>query len=139
MRKAWDGKGSYSEIQYTDNYSDSVNRNSYALPTKTISSTNGNGTGVLFETTVKYNFNTGLPISTTDVNGQTSTVEYDALLLRPTKTIAPNGHETITEYGVPDSSGQLPASQRFVKVKTQIDEQKRLVISTIICRMPKPN
>lgn len=117
VRKAWDGKGNYSEVQYADNYSDSVNRNSYAFATKTIASSNGNGTGTLFETTVKYDFNTGLPVSTIDANGQTSSVEYNDPLLRPTKTVAPNGHQTITEFGAGTS-----ASTRFVKVKTQIDE-----------------
>jgi RHS repeat-associated protein len=119
VRKSWDGKGNYSEVQYADNYTDSVNRNSYAFATKTIASTNGNGTGTLFETTVKYDFNTGLPISTTDANGQTATVEYNDALLRPTRAIAPNGQQTITEYGAGTS-----AATRWIKVKTQIDEQK---------------
>ena len=83
-----------------------------------------------FETTIKYDFNTGLARFATDANGQTSESQYETTLLRPTKTIAPNGQETITEYGVPDTNpssptnGQLVANQRFVKVKTQIDAIK---------------
>ena len=123
VRKSWDGKGNYSEIQYTDNYTDNTNRNSYALPTKTISFSGANGTGTQFETTVKYDFNTGLARYTTDVNNQVSELQYDAFL-RPQKVIAPNGHQTITEYGEPDQDGQLPAAERFVKVKTQIDETR---------------
>jgi RHS repeat-associated protein len=124
MRKSGDGRGNYSEIQYTDNYTDNTNHYTFAFPTRTISYSGDNNTGTMFESFVKYNFNTGQAIYTTDANGQTSEMEYNDALLRPTKTIAPNGHETVTEYGVPDSNGQLPANQRFVKVKTQIDETK---------------
>jgi RHS repeat-associated protein len=115
-RKIWDGKGNYSEVQYTDNYTDSVNRNSYALPTKNIAYSGNSGTGTVFETFVKYDFNTGLVRYTTDVNNQTSEIQYSDPLLRPTKTIAPNGQQKITEYGAGTS-----ASTRFVKVKTQLD------------------
>jgi len=125
LRKVWDAKGNVSEIQYTDNYADNVNRNSYAFATRTISaipdSSGTNGADEAFETTVKYDFNTGLPRFSTNADGQVSEVQYTAALLRPTKAIAPNGHQAITEYGVPDSSGQFPANQKFVKVKTQID------------------
>jgi RHS repeat-associated protein len=123
VRKTWDGRGNYSEIQHADNYTDGTNRNSYALPTKTISYAGANGSGTVFESTVKYDFNTGLVRFSTDVNGQISEQQYNTML-RPYKTIAPNGHQTITEYGTPVANGQLPANQRFVKVKTQIDEQK---------------
>lgn len=120
IRKSWDGKGNFSEIEYTDNYTDEVDRSSFALPTKTISYLGAGGTGTQFISTVEYDFNTGLARYTTDPNNQTTEMEYDASL-RPTKVTAPNGHQTITEYGVPDTSGQLPVGQRFVKVKTQID------------------
>lgn len=123
VRKTWDGKGNISEVQYTDNYTGSItNRNGYALPTKTISYSGANSTGTVFETSVKYDFNSGLPRYATDANNQTSEMQYDAVL-RPIKTIAPNGHLTETFYGLPGSNGTLPANQRFVRMKTQVDAQ----------------
>jgi YD repeat-containing protein len=62
-----------------------------------------------------YDPTTGLSLTTTDANGQITTMEYDAYL-RPIKSIAPNGQQTITEYGLGTSE-----STRFTKVKTQID------------------
>jgi len=118
-----DAKGNISQIQYTDNFSDGQNHNALAFPTKTISvvpdPSGANGSNTAFESTIKYDFTTGLPISTTDANGQISAIEYNDPLLRPTKSIAPNGHQTITEYGAGTS-----AATRYVKVRTQIDEQK---------------
>ena len=63
-----------------------------------------------------YDYNTGLPISTTDANGQITTMQYVDPLLRPTKVTAPNGHQTISEYGAGTS-----AETRFVKSRSQID------------------
>ncbi|MFN0141014.1 MAG: RHS repeat domain-containing protein [Pyrinomonadaceae bacterium] len=111
MRNSWDGKGNLSQIEYSSTYD-------HAYPTKTISPVpGGNGSTTAFETTAIYDFNTGLPTSVTDANGQTTTMEYNDPLLRPTKVIAPNGHQTITEYGAGTT-----ASTRFVKVRSQIDE-----------------
>lgn len=123
-KKNWDGRGNFSEIQYTDNYTDNTDHYSYALPTKTISYSGANGTGTQLISTVRYDFNTGLPRVAKDANDQETQMEYTDSLLRPTKVIAANNQQTITEYGTPDSSGQLSANQRFVKVKTQIDETK---------------
>ena len=110
LRKSWDGKGNLSQMEYSSTYDQ-------AYPTKTISPIpGGNGSTTAFETTVIYDYNTGLPTSTTDANGQTSTMEYVDPLLRPTKVTAPNGHQTITEYGAGTT-----ASTRFVKVSSQID------------------
>ena len=115
LRKSWDAKDKLSEVEYSATYN-------YAYPTKTISPVPSDGvSGSLtpFETTTSYDFNTGKPTSATDANGQISTIEYNDPLLRPTKTIAPNGHQTITEYGAGTT-----AATRFVKVKTQIDATK---------------
>ena len=86
----------FTETEYADNYTDSINRNNYALPTKTISYAEANGTGTVFVTSVQYDFNTSLPRYGKDANDQISEIQYDDALLRPTKTIAPNGQQTIT-------------------------------------------
>lgn len=119
VRKVRDGRNIESFTEYDDDYA-------FAYPTKTISAvpdqygTYGSSAALTSEMT--YDFNSGLPLTSKDANNQISTIEYNDVLLRPTKVIAPNGHQTITEYGVPDSNGQLIATQRFVKVRTQIDE-----------------
>lgn len=74
------------------------------------------GSNSAFTTTTTYDFTTGLPLSTTDANGQTTQMEYNDPLLRPTRVIAPNGQQTITEYGAGTSE-----ATRWVKVRSQID------------------
>lgn len=116
LRMTRDGRGSDSEIQYSAAFA-------FAYPTKTISAVpGGNGSTEAFETTVDYDFNTGLPTSTTDANNLETRMEYIDPLLRPTKVSAYSGNQpvgaaTITEYGAGTS-----ALTRFIKVKTQIDE-----------------
>jgi len=116
VRKTWDGRGNLGETEYSPTYN-------YAYPTKVttpIPDTSGvNGSNTAFETTSVYDFNTGLPTSLTDANGQITTIEYNDALLRPTKVIAPNGQQTITEYGAGTSE-----ATRFVKSRTQIDAEK---------------
>jgi RHS repeat-associated protein len=78
-----------------------------------------NGSTTAFTTSTTYDFTAGLPLATTDANGQTTTMEYSDSLLRPTRIVAPNGHQTITEYGLGTT-----AVTRFVKTRSQIDETK---------------
>lgn len=111
-RKAWDAKGNLSEVEFSSTYK-------YAFPTKTISSvpdpTGANGSSTAFETTSVYDLSTGLVTSATDANGQTSTMEYNDALLRPTKVIPPTGGaQTVMEYT--DTPGAMK-----VVTKTQID------------------
>ncbi len=112
-RKSWDAKGNFSTTDYSSTYA-------YAYPTSVTTpvpdASGVNGSTAAFTTSSVYDFNTGLPTSVTDANNQTTQMQYNDALLRPTKTIAPNGHQTITEYG----AGTTEAT-RFVKVRTQID------------------
>lgn len=100
----------------------------HAFPVKTITpipdpNPSGNpdgqahGSQTAFESTTTYDFQTGLVLSMTDIDGQTTQMEYNDLLLRPTRVIPPaGGGQVITEYGLGTTE-----SNRFVKVKTQID------------------
>ena len=114
LRKAWDAKGNVSETEYSSVYQ-------YAYPTldrTPIPDPTGlSGSNTAFTSSTVFDPTTGLPTSATDANGQTTTIEYNDPLLRPTRTTAPNGVQTITEYGA-----GIDASTRWVKVKTQIDD-----------------
>jgi YD repeat-containing protein len=116
LRKAWDGRGNLTETEYSATYY-------YAYPTKVTTPipdpTGQNGSATAFQTITQYDFNTGLPVSVTDANNQTSQFEYNDALLRLTKVTAANGQETITEYGTGTTD-----STRFVKVRTQIETDK---------------
>ena len=79
------------------------------------------GSTSAFTSSTSFDPTTGLVLSTTDANGQATTMEYNDPLLRPTKVTAPNGQQTTTEYGPPDSNNVLSESQRWVRVRTQID------------------
>lgn len=112
-RKVWDGRGNLTETDYASTYA-------YAYPTSVttpIPDTSGTqGSNTALTTATVYDYNTGLPTSTTDANNQTTTMEYNDALLRPTKVTAPNGHQTITEYGAGTS-----ASTRWAKARSQVD------------------
>jgi len=114
IRKSRDGRGNASETQYDDDYG-------FAYPTRSITpipdSTGIYGFNNPLETSITYDYPTGLPVTITDPNNQVSEIEYSDLLLRPTKITAPNGGETITEYGAGDN-----ISTRWLRVKSQIDD-----------------
>ena len=83
-RKVWDAKGNTSEIEYW-----SYN-NTYAFPILTRSAVPDpsglNGSNQAFVSTTTFDFASGLAISSTDANGVTSTIEYNDLLDRPTRS-----------------------------------------------------
>jgi RHS repeat-associated protein len=118
LRNTWDARGNETQTDYSSTYN-------YAYPTGVTTpvpdSTGVNGSNTAFTTSVVYDFNTGLATSATDANGQTSYMEYDDDLLRPTKVTAPNGQQTTTDYGTPDVNGVYQSTQRFVHTKAQID------------------
>lgn len=127
-RKARNARGYDIETVFDDDYA-------FAYPTwSTTAAPDENGTygsSSAFTTWTTYNYNTGLPLTSTDANGLETRTEYNDSMLRPTKisTYSNNqevGAETIPEYGSPDTTGstagQYPVNQRFIKVKTQIDE-----------------
>ncbi len=113
--EAIDAKGYVTTTVYDTNYQ--------AFPVQVISPvpdpTGVRGSSSAFTTRISYDYTTGLPLTTTDVNNQTTTMEYNDPLLRPTRVIAPNGHQAITEYGAGTS-----VATRWVKARTQIDTEK---------------
>ncbi|MEQ1607088.1 MAG: RHS repeat-associated core domain-containing protein [Pyrinomonadaceae bacterium] len=120
LRYAWDARGNLTQTVYSSAYD-------YAYPTSVITPVPDpsglNGSATSFTTSTAYDFPTGLPTSTVDANNQTTTISYvDPVtlvpdpLMRVRKVTAPNGHQTITEYGAGTSE-----STRFVKSRSQID------------------
>ncbi|MBE7516920.1 MAG: RHS repeat protein [Chloracidobacterium sp.] len=113
QRKSWDGRGHLSQTDYSQTYA-------YAYPTGTVTQIpdplGKKGSMISFTTEMTYDYDAGLPLTATDVNGQVTTLEYNDPLLRPTKVTAPNGQETITEYGA-----GVNEATRYVRSRVQID------------------
>lgn len=113
--EATDAKGYTTRTTYDSTYQ--AYPVSVTSPVPDFTGTQGANTA--FTSTTTYDPVTGLVLSATDANGQTSTMEYNDPLLRPTKATAPNGHQTATEYGAGTSE-----TTRYVKVRSQIDTEK---------------
>jgi RHS repeat-associated protein len=115
-----DGRGNTTTIWYDDTY--------YAFP-ETIQSpvpdsAGTYGANTAHTTSTLFDFVTGQPLIKYDVNGQETVMTYDAYTGRPVSVEAPNGQMTYYYYGTPDSNGRFDSSNRFVRVKTQIDSTK---------------
>jgi RHS repeat-associated protein len=113
---ATDAKGYQSTTTYDSAY--------YAYPismTSEIPDPTPNGTphgsNTAFTTSTNFDPTTGLVLSTTDINGQTTSMSYNDPLLRLKSVTAPNGQQTTTDYG----AGNSLSSTRWVKVTTQIN------------------
>lgn len=112
VRKMWDGRNKMSEIEYSATYN-------YALPTHT-KSPPASAPGSELETSSVYDFSSGLVTSTTDANGQSTYVEYNDVLGRPTKVTRPTGGGwTSYEYG--DTVGSL-----YLRTQTSLDSSHTL-------------
>jgi YD repeat-containing protein len=118
LRKSWDGCGALSEIEYASTYH-------YGFPTKTISPSIPNpadplNSTIALETNMQYDLPSGLLISTTDANNQTTYVEYNDILNRPTKVTMPTGGGLIT-YTYGDGVGNL-----YVRTRQSLDASRNL-------------
>lgn len=115
---ATDAKGSITTTQYDPTF--------HAFPIEVNSpipdgmDTHGSNTALITKAT--FNTVTGQPLTTIDANNKTTTMVYDANTLRPISVQAPNGHMTVYDYGIPGFDGRFDLAQRFVKVRSQIDE-----------------
>ncbi|HMX24700.1 MAG TPA: DUF2380 domain-containing protein [Blastocatellia bacterium] len=120
-RKAWDANGKLSEVAYTDAFSDSVNRNTFAYATSaTTPVPDASGyyaSNQAFASNTVYDFNTGRVTTSTDANNQTTTYSYrdDANtidpLIRLRKVTLPGGLGE-TKYDFGDTPGNLYARTR---------------------------
>lgn len=90
----------------------------YAYPTTVTSpipDPDGNqGLSIPLVNSMSFNFNTGLVVSTTDVNNQTTYFAYDELTNRASRIDAPGGGWTTYEYS--DSSGDT-----YVNIRKAFD------------------
>jgi RHS repeat-associated protein len=124
-RESWDALGRKSETFYTDAFTDSVNRNTFAFPTLTKSpipdSNNTYGSNSAFESSSVYDYRSGLVKTSTDITGQTTTFEYNDLLDRLTKVINPTGGGW-TGFYYNDTVGDL-----YVKTTSTLDQNRTLV------------
>jgi RHS repeat-associated protein len=120
-RKVWDANGKVAEITYTDGFSDSVNRNTFAYPTSgltPIPDTSGYyGSSSAFTSGTVYDFNTGNVVTTTDANSQTITYSYrdDSNVIDPLvrlRKVTLPGSLGETKYDFGDTPGNLYACTR---------------------------
>jgi YD repeat-containing protein len=88
VRTAVDAKGNQSQLDYSSSYQ-------YAYPTTTTTAvpdpSGQYGSTSAFSTTTNFDSNTGLVLSTTDANGQTTSMAYSDSLNRLTQVTQPNG------------------------------------------------
>ncbi|HEX7957469.1 MAG TPA: RHS repeat domain-containing protein, partial [Pyrinomonadaceae bacterium] len=117
-----DARGQTTQVDYSDSFSDAVNRNTYAYPTSTTppvpdpSAVFGSATPLV--TTSVYDFATGLLISATDANGKTVAYEYNDPLNRPTRVTRPDGGWTQYNY---DTALNAGVSNDYVRTLTALD------------------
>jgi RHS repeat-associated protein len=111
---ATDAKGNSTTTTY-----DSIYHTFPVTVTGSVPDSSGTyGSSSAFSSSTSFDAATGLALSTTDINGQTTSYEYNDALLRPTKVTAPNGQQTLMEYG--DISGSM-----YVKVSVELDSTPR--------------
>lgn len=114
-----DGRGNTSQVDFS---SDS---NAYAFPSATRTAvpdpTGQAGSSTRLETTYIYDFASGLVISSTDPNGQTTSYSYIDPLDRVTTVVRPAGAgQTVYAYG--DNIGDL-----YVRTETSLDNTRQIV------------
>lgn len=114
---ATDAKGNTTTTSYDSTY--------HAFPetvTSPVPDSSGTyGSSTAFTTSATFNTVTGQPLTSTDANGQVSEMTYDSDTGRLLSVELPNGHLTQYQYGAVDSSGRFEESERFTKIRTQID------------------
>ncbi len=116
-RKSWDGRGNLSEIEYSSQYA-------HAWPTLTRSPapdpSGQTGSSAPFQTTNVFDQTSGLLLSTTDPNFQTTSFQYNDPLNRLTRMTRPSGGgSTYVSYN--DTPGGF-----YVRTETDLDPSRRV-------------
>lgn len=127
VRSTWDVRGNQSQVSYLDSFGDGINRNTFAYATSTTSAvpdpTGTYGSNVPLTSANTYDYTTGLVLSTTDANGQTTTFDYrdDQNVADPLnrlrKVTQPDGSWTKNEFN--DVAGNL-----YTMSETQFDSSR---------------
>lgn len=131
LGKVWDLSGDTTRFVETEYTAETY----FAYPKRKITPapdpTGVYGTDEGSSATTSYDLDTGIPLSVTDSNGQTTTFEYDSEL-RPIRVIPPSGGAiTESEYG--DTPGN-----HFVKTRSQIDETNWAESTTFYDNLGRP-
>jgi RHS repeat-associated protein len=118
-----DPLGYSTVIDYTDDYTDSTDHHTFAYPTVVTNALNQS-------THATYNYDTGLPVQTTDLRGYSTTTTYD-LMNRVTSITEPNGKQTTYTY---DDTNRITTKEVTVdgsgnkgRVKTYFDGLYRVI------------
>src|SRR6185437_13467367 len=106
-----DPANNVTTFDYTDNFSDSAPLGTRAYVTKVTMPSTG---AVSHITQAQYELNTGLPMSTTDLNGNSTTYTYDSLW-RPLTVTAPDLGQTSFSY---PSATSVVQNQKITATQT---------------------
>ncbi|HEY2496730.1 MAG TPA: RHS repeat-associated core domain-containing protein [Candidatus Angelobacter sp.] len=99
-----DPLGNITQYSYADNFSDGINRGTLAYLTQTTFPSTGLP-AVSHVAKAQYDVNTGLPITTWDLNNNPTTYTYDSML-RPLQLNFPDGGQIINTYTSATSATQ---------------------------------
>jgi RHS repeat-associated protein len=114
-------------FDYTDNFSEGAPTGTRAYPT-TITLPSTGSPAVSHITYTQYEANTGLPATTTDLNGSQTTYTYDSML-RPLAVNAPDGGQTSFSYpsAISVVQNQLITATQTASATTTLDGYGRVL------------
>ncbi|MGH7554516.1 MAG: hypothetical protein ACREMQ_16040 [Longimicrobiales bacterium] len=125
LRSTTDPGGHTTNFSYADNFSDGVNRNTFAYLTQVTKPSPFNSQTIQ----TKYYYPTGQVRSTIDENSRETIAEYSDAMKRPTKATAPDGGETTVAYN--DTARTVTTTEKRtstenITVVEQFDQLGRL-------------
>jgi RHS repeat-associated protein len=135
LRNSWNARGALSQTDYSSTY-----KHAFATQTTTaVPDPSGlHGSTVAFTTTGTFDLATGLMLTTTDLNGQTTTMSYQDdfgvadPMTRLRKITRPNG--SWTKYSFGETLGNL-----FSLVETQQDASRTIKMYQYVDPLGRPS